>query len=193
MFKKIFLVLFCLSSTNTFAFGHGFRSSMGMHLSGRAMSGNHPNVIIIDNTLFNNKDDKKAITGKAEVYDGDTFKINDKKIRLVGIDTPELSQNCKRRKLVEPCGKIIKEIVELIVKNKDVTCYNYGIDLYGHILGECYVDDLNINKLLLREGLAVYYYNENFKDYKTLENLAKEEKNGIWATRFVIPKDYRKQ
>lgn len=118
-----------MNPTNVFAFGHGFRSSMGMHLSSRAMSGNHPNVIIIDDTLFNNKDDKEAITGKAEVHDDNTFKTNDKKIRLVEVDTPELSQNHKRHKPIEPCGKIIKEIVELIVKNKDAICYNYGIDL----------------------------------------------------------------
>ena len=32
---------------------------------------------------------EKAIYGKAQVIDGDTIKINDKKIRLFGIDAPE--------------------------------------------------------------------------------------------------------
>ena len=38
----------------------------------------------------------KLITGKARVTDGDTIKINKKKIRLFGIDAPEKNQFCKK-------------------------------------------------------------------------------------------------
>ena len=36
---------------------------------------------------------ENAIYGKAQVIDGDTIKINDKKIRLFGIDAPEKKTN----------------------------------------------------------------------------------------------------
>lgn len=149
--------------------------------------------IMILSTLVEAKEPVKTISGCAKVIDGDTLKISDTKIRFAGVDAPELSQNCKRGKTIEPCGKYIKEMLEQAVMDKEVVCYSYGNDLYGRFLGECFVGDLNINKWLLREGLAVYYYNKNFKDYKILETLAKEEKNGIWSTKFAIPKDYRKQ
>ena len=40
--------------------------------------------------------DEKIISGKAKVIDGDTIKINKKKIRLFGIDAPENKQVCKK-------------------------------------------------------------------------------------------------
>ena len=36
------------------------------------------------------------ITGFAKVVDGDTIKINSKKIRLYGIDAPEKNKNVKK-------------------------------------------------------------------------------------------------
>ena len=36
------------------------------------------------------------ISGFAKVVDGDTIKINSKKIRLYGIDAPEKKQKCKK-------------------------------------------------------------------------------------------------
>ena len=36
------------------------------------------------------------ITGFAKVVDGDTIKINSKKIRFYGIDAPEKKQKCKK-------------------------------------------------------------------------------------------------
>ena len=39
---------------------------------------------------------EKIIIGKAQVIDGDTIKINGKKIRLFGIDAPEKNQICSK-------------------------------------------------------------------------------------------------
>ncbi len=39
---------------------------------------------------------EKTIIGKAQVIDGDTIKINEKKIRLFGIDAPEKNQICSK-------------------------------------------------------------------------------------------------
>ena len=38
----------------------------------------------------------KEINGTATVIDGDTLKINHEKIRLFGIDSPEIKQKCKK-------------------------------------------------------------------------------------------------
>ena len=40
---------------------------------------------------------EKIISGNAKVIDGDTIKINNKKIRLFGIDAPEKKQICKKK------------------------------------------------------------------------------------------------
>ena len=38
----------------------------------------------------------KVISGIAKVIDGDTLRINDKKIRLLGIDAPEKNNNVEK-------------------------------------------------------------------------------------------------
>ena len=59
-------------------------------------------LIIICSILFvlTYKDVKseeiKEISGNAQIIDGDTIKINSKKIRLHGIDAPEFKQMCKK-------------------------------------------------------------------------------------------------
>ena len=58
---------------------------------------------------------EKIILGNAKVIDGDTIKIDKKKIRLFGIDAPEKKQLCKKIFLnflflsfekKYPCGQI---------------------------------------------------------------------------------------
>lgn len=166
MLKKVFLILFCLISISTNA---------------------KPTSLI-------NKDwDRETYTGRAFIIDGDTLKINGTKIRLVGVDAPEISQKCKTHGHVENCGEIVKLRLVQATSNEITTCYSHGKDYFGRVLAECYVNDININKWLLREGLAVYYYNKDFKSYKILETMAKEEKNGLWGGEFQKPKEYRKQ
>ena len=38
----------------------------------------------------------EEISGNANIIDGDSIKIGSKKIRLFGIDAPEIKQNCKK-------------------------------------------------------------------------------------------------
>ena len=49
--------------------------------------------------FFNNKSfgEEGVIMGKAKVIDGDSIEINEKKIRLFGIDAPEKKQKCKKK------------------------------------------------------------------------------------------------
>ena len=143
-------------------------------------------------SILNRDWDRPTYTGRAFIIDGDTLKINGVKIRLIGVDAPELSQTCEIQGHVERCGEIVKLRLVQVTESSDVTCYEHNKDFYNRVLAECYVNDMNINKWLLREGLAVYYYNKDFKSYKILETLAKQEKNGLWDGEFQNPKEYRK-
>ena len=46
--------------------------------------------------ILNNAKSENFITGYAKVSDGDTIKISKYKIRLHGIDAPEMKQICER-------------------------------------------------------------------------------------------------
>jgi len=92
------------------------------------------------------------------------YKIN---VRLYGIDTPELKPS---KNLIDHDNHKIKAIAAknflsnlLLLKIVNVHFMNY--DKYGRPLAVLYLDDININELMINEGHAVKYYGgakENF-------------------------------
>lgn len=138
------------------------------------------------------------------VYDGDTFSCrleNGKeiKVRLIGIDTPEVHEN--RRAYgqtryfgsldeVLSWGREAKYFVEELLKLYKIVYLELDVqktDKYGRILAYVWLPDgTMLNELLLREGYAMLLtippnvkYVEKFK--KAVEG-AREEGKGIWET-----------
>lgn len=98
------------------------------------------------------------------VYDGDTitvdvdlgFKIWAKKIkvRLWGINTPEIRGGTAATKAH---GKQVTQYVRDRILNKAVVMKSNGKGKYGRWLGVIYVDGVNLNEELVRQGMAVEY------------------------------------
>ena len=72
-------------------------------------------------------DEVKIISGIANVTDGDTIRIEGKKIRFFGIDAPEKKQQCKKPWLTisfislskdYPCGQISTDKLKKKINNK---------------------------------------------------------------------------
>ena len=62
------------------------------------------------------------ITGSAHVIDGDTIDISDVRIRLGGIDAPEIEQTCRTNDLIWHCGVEATKAMRHLTKDKTVTC-----------------------------------------------------------------------
>ena len=87
------------------------------------------------------------ISGFAKVVDGDTIKINSKKIRLYGIDAPEKKQKCKKTYLTisfmsftkdYKCGEVsTQKLIKKINKQK-LNCNILDVDRYKRLIGECF-------------------------------------------------------
>ena len=87
------------------------------------------------------------ISGFAKVVDGDTIKINSKKIRLYGIDAPEKKQKCKKIYLTISfmsftkdymCGEVsTQKLIKKINKQK-LNCNILDVDRYKRLIGECF-------------------------------------------------------
>jgi endonuclease YncB( thermonuclease family) len=89
----------------------------------------------------------KPFSGYAHVIDGDTIKIRGMKIRLAGINAPELDQ---------PYGVKSKYEMVKIVKGKTVYVVPDGTTSYDRIVATCYVDgDVDIGAELIKRGLAL--------------------------------------
>ena len=142
----------------------------------------------------------EVIEGKAFVIDGDTIKINNNKIRLSGIDAPEVKQECNKIFISiqffslnkkYPCGKISKNKLKKLLKNKKILCKIENIDRYKRKLATCYKNKLNINSWLVRNGYALAYIKYS-KKYILQEKEAERDKLGLWQGTFEKPWDWRK-
>ena len=143
----------------------------------------------------------KEISGNAQIIDGDTIKINSKKIRLHGIDAPEFKQMCTKPYLTiifftftkdYPCGKISTQKLQKKINNKVITCKILDVDRYKRFIGECYKRNLNLNSWLVSNGYAVAYRKYS-KKYISNEINAKNEKKGIWQGKFEMPWEFRRK
>jgi len=144
--------------------------------------------------LFFFKFQPDYISGKAKVVDGDTIKINGIKIRLSGIDAPELKQRCTwKNGEYYLCGEFSKSFLKFI-ENEEVKikCEYSNKDKYGRILGTCYKGKKDINSYMVERGAAVAYKRYS-KKYLAQEEFAKKNKLGIWNGDFIRPERWRKK
>jgi endonuclease YncB( thermonuclease family) len=133
------------------------------------------------------------VTGKPRVVDGDTIHIGNTKIRLHGIDAPEMKQTCRTSKGKEQlCGVLAKQALERLVKDQDVTCKGDTRDRYKRLIAVCYVGSLNINEQMVVDGWALAYRKYS-KDYVRAETLAKSRREGLWRGEFEMPWEWRQK
>ena len=134
----------------------------------------------------------EIIEGQAKVIDGDTIHIGKYKLRLHGIDSPEIEQTCMIDDKIWNCGlKSAANLKDLII-DKNIKCEVYDVDKYKRYVAECYLNNLNINQYMVRQGWAIayrYYSTQFVKD----EEMAAREKLGMWRGTFIEPYLFRKK
>ena len=132
------------------------------------------------------------IKGKAKIIDGDTIHIGKNKIRLHGIDAPEINQTCTINKIVWECGINSSQALESMISEKEVQCEIMDIDRYKRFVAKCFVKNINLNQYMVQNGWAVAYryYSD---DFIKNEEIAKKNKSGIWQGKFLDPYLFRKQ
>jgi endonuclease YncB( thermonuclease family) len=138
---------------------------------------------------------RPTIVGQARVLDGDTIEIAHRRIRLEGIDAPEIGQRCRRPWLGRistrwDCGADAKRRLEGLVEGRAVACDSVGSDAYARILGICRVAGQDLNALLVREGLA-WAFRKYSERYVAEEERAKSERLGIWQQANTPAWEYR--
>jgi endonuclease YncB( thermonuclease family) len=132
------------------------------------------------------------IKGFSKIIDGDTVHIDDSKIRLNGIDAPEKRQTCIRFGQEYSCGAESTEALLKKIKKKPIICkVESNKDRYGRFIGVCFVEEINLNKWMVRNGHAVAYKRYS-KEYIQDEEYAKKEKIGLWSGIFLEPEKWRK-
>lgn len=130
------------------------------------------------------------------VHDGDTATVLDAgkvrhKIRLAGIDAPELGQ---------PFGRVSRDHLASRIQGKRVIVHWRKHDRYGRIVGTIQLDGTDMNIDQLHAGLAWHfkrYAHEQPRDeratYADAEVRAQAAHLGLWRERDQLPPwEYRK-
>lgn len=131
------------------------------------------------------------IAGTARIVDGDTIELDGVRIRLEGIDAPELSQTCERSDGASwACGQKAASKLRDLVADNDVLCDETGKDKYHRTLAICYADGLNINEEMVRSGFALAFVKYS-RRFEGVEAEARAAKIGVWQGRAEAPWDYR--
>ena len=161
------------------------------------IDGNADITVSADNLIVGSTGNLKGTieTDNADVWgniDGDTIHIGKYKIRLHGIDAPEIKQTCTINKIIWKCGFESSQALESIISEEEVRCEIVDTDQYRRFVAKCFVKNINLNQYMVQNGWAVAYRYYS-SDYINDENIAKNDKAGIWQGKFQDPFVFRKQ
>jgi len=153
-------------------------------------------------TLHSQKPGERLKAVARRVIDGDTLIISyqgrEETLRLIGIDTPEVSENEKALGEAKRSGRDLKSLLEMgeeathyvrgLVKPDDPLTVELDVQLrdgYGRLLGYVFLKDGRmLNEEILRAGYAeIVTIPPNVKYIKRLYNAyleGKENRKGFW-------------
>jgi len=118
------------------------------------------------------------------VHDGDTLTAltDDKrelKVRLHGIDAPELGQ---------PYGQASKRALSDLVFGKHVTLHTTGTDRYKRTLARVTAGDIEVDALMIATGHAWHYTRyDRTAALEAAERNARAAKRGLWTDAEPVP------
>ncbi len=128
-----------------------------------------------------------ARAGVPVIIDGDSMVLDSEKIRLKGIDAPEIGQTCVNSIITYYCGEKAKNRLRDLIAGSKVTCEGWQRDKYQRLLGTCRAGAHELNRDMVVTGWAVAY-----GGYSAEEAKARGGNLGIWAGPFERPHDWRR-
>ena len=133
------------------------------------------------------------LSGPARVIDGDTLAFAGGKVRLAGVDAPELRQAClDGTGAAWLCGWTASDALLDFIAGRSVICLATGLDRYGRYLATCTAGGADLGAWLAENGLAVPYRDCACPVIRAASARAKSARVGIWAGSFVMPWEWRK-
>jgi endonuclease YncB( thermonuclease family) len=127
--------------------------------------------------------------GSASAVDGDTIRLAGERVRLVGLDAPELAQSCTGADGRQwGCGTAARRLMRQLLARGEVTCTPQGYDRYDRVLARCSAGGADLGAAVVGAGLAVAD-----GGYLAEQAAAQGRKAGIWAGSFTPPAQWRRE
>lgn len=132
-----------------------------------------------------------GLAGPVRVIDGDTFDVGNERVRLFGIDAPEMDQTCKNRQgQAWACGVWVADQVRHRFGGQNVTCDRMDTDRYGRTVARCFVGNRDVADEIVTLGLA-FAYRRYSTDYVSVERQAEKASRGLHASQVQSPAAFR--
>jgi len=131
-----------------------------------------------------------APNGTVRVIDADTIDVGGTRVRLFGIDAPEMGQPCRADGREWDCGAWTRDAVRNRFEGTYASCDQRDIDRYGRVVAQCTVDGQDMGQLIVYSGLA-WAFRRYSETYDLDEKAAAIAGRGLWAVDVQMPSDYR--
>lgn len=128
----------------------------------------------------------QTLAGLPRAVDGDTLAFAGRRVRLAGIDAPELGQTCERDGAGYDCGREAQRFLAAMLEKGRAECRGNEEDRYGRLLVRCVSATTDLNAAMVRAGWAVSY-----GGYEIEERIARDDHAGLWAGSFDRPSNWR--
>jgi endonuclease YncB( thermonuclease family) len=171
-------------------FGLSGRRGLGKGLRALAIAAAAALCVMVYDRMFG-PPDRPIFTGAARVVDADTLVVAGERVRLDGLDAPEIAQTCQREGVTWPCGTDAAMALHNHIAGRHVACGVSGRDSYGRMVGQCRTEEGDIGAWLVSEGLALAYTRYSWR-YVPEELMARWQRRGMWAGRFERPEEWRR-
>jgi endonuclease YncB( thermonuclease family) len=133
-----------------------------------------------------------TLTGSPQIIDGDTLELAGQRIRLFGIDAPDLDQLCRHGGRDYQCGKVARATLWDLIAGLDVSCApaTGAAAQDGITAATCSAGDVDLSASMVRAGWALADRGATDR-YVAAETDAKTARRGLWQGEFEPPWAWR--
>lgn len=134
----------------------------------------------------------EEIVGRARVVDSNTIEIGGRRVRLLGVDAPDLNQTCPTKKGEPyPCGRVAAQALAALIKDGPLACVGDAADAAGRLVARCAIRGFDVGEQYIMTGRA-FADPETGADYRRAEGTAEKLREGMWRGAFQKPWEWRK-
>lgn len=129
----------------------------------------------------------------SSVLSGNVFKMNNRFVKLYGIDVPTIKQECMdRRSETYGCGRMAKQRLERLLLHKHINCQVVSQYAADQIVATCTLKGYDVGASMVAVGWALA--DRRVTDaYVPYEKQARRQNLGLWSGKFMAPWVYRQR
>ena len=128
--------------------------------------------------------------GRPRVIDGDTLEIRGERIRLFGVDAPEIGQPWwDEGEREQDAGLAAKDALTALVEGQKLAVNVLREDQYQRSIAIVKVDGRDLARSLVSQGWA--FASPGSTRYRRTEASARRKRRGFWRGEVTMPWDYR--